>query len=135
MWKTVIHCQKMVLEWDSYENKAVFHALKTKLHTISPSSGKCVCIMAIMTAYTQILLNTINTRFGNFAWKEGGHNSCKKFHFSSTNLIKALEMKLYLQNKIYLYTKTCCVRSFHKKKWAYWILCLIQTLRPQKIKK
>lgn len=43
--------------------------------------------------------------------------------------------EIILTKKNCLYTKTCCVRSFYKKMWVYWILCLIQTLRPQKIKK
>lgn len=122
----------------SYRKKAIFHALIQKCTPYHLPVGNVYTLWAkCHLVNNQILLIARNTRFGNFAWKGEKHNSCRKFHFPWQILIKTLEMKSYLQKKKKncLYTKTCWVRSLHEKRWIYWILCLIQTLRPEKIKK
>lgn len=106
----------------------------TKLYNISPSSRKHVYLTGKMTAYPQILLNTRNIRFGNLAWKGGKHNYYINFNFPWQTLSRLLRWN-YTYKKNCLYTKICCVRRLYEKKQIHWIFYLIQTLRPEEIKK
>lgn len=68
-----------------------------------------------MTACTQILLNTINARLGNFAWKGGSHNSCKKFHFLQQILSRLLRWNYtYKKKKLLIYQNLLCQKLLQK---------------------
>lgn len=71
--------------------------------------------MGKMTAYPQILLNARNTRFGNFAWKGGKHNSCKKFHFPRQILSRLSRWNHTYKKKIAYILKPAVSEAFMKK--------------------
>lgn len=92
-----------------------FSCSYTKLHILSHSSGKCIYVIGKTTAYPQIFLNTRNTRFGNFAWKEGKHKSCKKFDFPRQILSRLLRWNYTYEKKIAYILKPAVSEAFMKK--------------------
>lgn len=67
-----------------------------------------------MTAYPQMSY-TINTRFGNFTWKGGNHNSCKKFHFPQQILSRLLRWNYIYKTKFTYILKPAVSEALRKK--------------------